>query len=455
MANPHSGWTYYREVTLSGATPSNNYDVLVTLEATFSYAHCKTNGEDLRFYDASDNVCKYFIEEWYSSGKTYVWVQVPNSGTTKIYMEYGNAGASSGAEAYSGRAYIHGDEDTFSGYDEATELGAKYVKGKSTSGGTGGSETHTHGAGTLAYGGASAGGHIATNTNTGTDDYVTTDSDHSHNPAVADPVETKNHEPPYYKMTVFKYAAGKVPRLLTEHLHCFFDAAPASGTWTRFADADDKFIKNCTVLSGERGGTGGGTTHYHSVYSNTYTQTGDRTGSGGLSMPTSHNHTTYTPDLAVEFPYLKMLWYASGSTSNAIINKVILMFSALPPLGWDRFTALDDKYVVSASSYGGSSSGSNLTHNHTPNTPSSNNTGTTSRPRVGSTAGWYYKGTHNHDVSGTLDNATIDIPYYEMIFGKRKDPAVTTSYGSEQTGGGVIYTLSTMVHRALAAIGAC
>jgi len=54
--------------------------------------------DDLRFTDTSDNILDYWIENYIPSTSAVVWVKVPlipGSGTTKIYMYYGNGGVGS------------------------------------------------------------------------------------------------------------------------------------------------------------------------------------------------------------------------------------------------------------------------------------------------------------------------------------------------------------------------
>jgi len=51
--------------------------------------------DDLRFTDTSDNILNYWIEDYIPSTSAAVWVKIPSipgSGTTTIYMYYGNAG---------------------------------------------------------------------------------------------------------------------------------------------------------------------------------------------------------------------------------------------------------------------------------------------------------------------------------------------------------------------------
>jgi len=94
-----SGWTYRRAIDLSPATSIADYQVLVTLNTSTMgnpYANVNTDGSDIRF-TGSDEVTlqDYWIESWDNTGDSKIWVEVKTSGTTTIYMYYGNAGASS------------------------------------------------------------------------------------------------------------------------------------------------------------------------------------------------------------------------------------------------------------------------------------------------------------------------------------------------------------------------
>ena len=57
-------WNYQRPITLSSATPSDDFQVKVILDNTFDYTKTLTNGEDIRFYDANGLSLFYWIEEW-------------------------------------------------------------------------------------------------------------------------------------------------------------------------------------------------------------------------------------------------------------------------------------------------------------------------------------------------------------------------------------------------------
>jgi len=89
---PGPSWQFYRKITLSAATPLANFQVKITLTSAQS-ANMNANGSDLRFYDANNNVCNYWIESFNLAGTSTIWVKVPASGTSSVLMFYGNAAA--------------------------------------------------------------------------------------------------------------------------------------------------------------------------------------------------------------------------------------------------------------------------------------------------------------------------------------------------------------------------
>ena len=98
-----SDWSYRKELTFDNSGQSDNlenFTVLVKLSASnFDYSHGKSDGTDLRFIDEDDSTeLKHHIEDWDTSGTSYVWVKVTqingSSPTDFIWMYYGNSGAS-------------------------------------------------------------------------------------------------------------------------------------------------------------------------------------------------------------------------------------------------------------------------------------------------------------------------------------------------------------------------
>jgi len=93
-SNPET--QYIRQITLSPATPESDYQVKINLDPlNFDYSKAKTNGEDIRFCDLNSNELNYWIEEWNTTDTSTIWVKVPTTGTSKIYIKYGDLLATS------------------------------------------------------------------------------------------------------------------------------------------------------------------------------------------------------------------------------------------------------------------------------------------------------------------------------------------------------------------------
>jgi hypothetical protein len=97
-----SGWSYRRAVDLSPATAVGDYQVLVTLTTGIMgspYANVQADGSDIRFTASDETTLQdYWVESWDSSGTSTIWVEVEDSGTSTLYMYYGNAAASSASD---------------------------------------------------------------------------------------------------------------------------------------------------------------------------------------------------------------------------------------------------------------------------------------------------------------------------------------------------------------------
>ncbi len=104
-----AGWSYRKQLTFDNSGQSEhleNFPVLVTLNDTnFNYSNSKAGGVDIRFVDADDSTeLKYHIEDWNSSGDSYIWVNVTqidgNSNADHIWMYYDNPSAGNVQDAF-------------------------------------------------------------------------------------------------------------------------------------------------------------------------------------------------------------------------------------------------------------------------------------------------------------------------------------------------------------------
>ncbi|UCE74637.1 MAG: DUF2341 domain-containing protein, partial [Methanomassiliicoccales archaeon] len=98
-----SRWPYRRKLTFDNSGQSEdlvNFPVLINLSASnFNYSKAKLDGSDLRFIDNNGATeLKYHIEEWDTSGNSFIWVNVTDiegsSSSDYIWMYYNNSDAS-------------------------------------------------------------------------------------------------------------------------------------------------------------------------------------------------------------------------------------------------------------------------------------------------------------------------------------------------------------------------
>jgi hypothetical protein len=108
---PGLAWQFYRKITLSAATPLANFQVKLTL-TTGQYTNMNAGGTDIRFYDANNNICNYWIETFNNTGTSTIWVKVPASGTSSLLMFYGNAAATA----------VSNGANTFDFFDDFTDV---------------------------------------------------------------------------------------------------------------------------------------------------------------------------------------------------------------------------------------------------------------------------------------------------------------------------------------------
>jgi predicted GH43/DUF377 family glycosyl hydrolase len=98
--NPQS-WNYKRAITVSNAGGVlADYQVKVTLDASFDFVNAKTDGSDIVF-PASDGVTQlpFWTESWTPTSSAIFWVRIPTvaAGSITIYLYYGNQNTTSGS----------------------------------------------------------------------------------------------------------------------------------------------------------------------------------------------------------------------------------------------------------------------------------------------------------------------------------------------------------------------
>ncbi|KKR06470.1 MAG: hypothetical protein UT34_C0001G0511 [candidate division WS6 bacterium GW2011_GWF2_39_15] len=181
-----------------------------------------------------------------------------------------------------------------------------------------------------------------------------------------------------------------------------------------------------TANTGAGGGGGGNTSSY-----------GKAGGSGIIVVryPTAlsnifasiHTHTTNngTTSSANNLPPYQDILFASKDADGSIPTGTIMIVDSVPPLGWNRISALDDKFPRGAAVSGGT--GGSSTHSHsldiTTGVPSAT---TSSGANSVSLAG----ATHTHSCSATTDSQSSLPPYFDVLFAQKND---NTAYGVSAT----------------------
>jgi len=108
-------WLYKCPITLTNNSGNalSDYQVLIELTpSNFHYEHCKEDGGDIRFINASeDTKLPYWVEEWNYNGASKIWVKVdsiPTGSNICLYLYYGNDSALSESDG----------EETFLFFDD-------------------------------------------------------------------------------------------------------------------------------------------------------------------------------------------------------------------------------------------------------------------------------------------------------------------------------------------------
>ncbi len=105
-------WPYRRPVTIAdpGGTALTDFQVLVTLPASFDFSHARSDGADLRVTSSDGTTALHFwIEIWQPGTQTArLWVKVPSipSGGTSVFVYYGNPDADAVADGDSTFAFF-------------------------------------------------------------------------------------------------------------------------------------------------------------------------------------------------------------------------------------------------------------------------------------------------------------------------------------------------------------
>jgi len=409
----HTNWNYAKEVKLGAPTTITNENYLLILkEPDINYNDFRLDGYDLRVWNLSGSIpYEFFVEEWNRLGETYVWVKIPDVGTSSIRIEYGYSGAANESLTWDG--YLCSTIYDFtapSGWSLETSYNGYYLRGAATAGGTGGGpESHNHTPGSLSLGYVSdyqlrvgSGSHI---------DYKGL-STHTH--YIETNFQNANLNHPTYKLPLVSIQ-GKIPMRLPPNLMAFFRETFPSGWigWSQMA---------LIAIDNSISGLSGGHSHVHTAgtsYEDTHYSGGDYAATLGVG---THKHSV---SMASSKPLPSYKTFLPGRSTTTVnfnkATKITFMFkagtgAAIPPLGWEEDTQMRGRFVYFHSTpnlLGGSD-----THTHTVTLSAVAQEVCYSDDTMGATL--FRMGAGAHGVSGTTGAASSVPLYKEIVFGQRK-----------------------------------
>lgn len=414
-------------ITNSGSTLTNHHTLLTIDTATIIGAgKMQSDCDDLRFYDQNDTELTYWIESDCNTASTKIWVEVPSlpNGNTDITMYYGDLTSSAGGETYAGSMVAGFDSTCPVGWTAMSTLnsGNYYIRGGTAAvGTTGGSSSHTHSA-TITTGGPSKTDSVGPQTSD--NDNATA---HNHTHTWSGITGSANNTPPYYDL-VFCQATG-IPQSLPTNYVGMFTSTPTG--WTRFSALDNRFLRANTSA----GGTGGTSTHSHSVsgtFPVTATMLADNGDNERQVSRNTHTHSfSMTSGTTSSLPAYSTLIFAKPNSPETLVDGQIAMMSTNdePPLGWTRYTSLDNKMPYGSST--AETTGGSDTHTHTLPVVTTGSDSTSVSVDTGNTRSAGETGHTHNTVATNTASANLLPPYYTMSFYQRKTDNTSKSLGSE------------------------
>ncbi len=149
----------------------------------------------------------------------------------------------------------------------------------------------------------------------------------------------------------------------------------------------------------------------------------------GAIAALNHTHTIANTSVSStsSLPSYVDMVFAKANSDQYVTSNNVVITTSLPPLGWGRFTALDEKLPRGAATYG--ATGGEATHTHTVEITTGIPSATTNAYGTGSI---FADSTHTHSATATTDSASNLPKYTTVIYAQRKESIITT-IGLEDT----------------------
>ena len=425
----NSSWLYRRSIFVSNSKSQLiNEDVLIEYDtkSLIEEGKLQDDCDDLRFIDSDDSTSlSYWIEGGCNTQNTQIWVRIPKlpqSGET-IYMYYGNESAPNAQETWSGEFLLMKDSSCTDTWNTKSDTGQdfyqRFPKGASVYGETGGTSSHSHPQTIL-----TTGYQLSTTSSVKRGSNIQIAGVHTHTTTLTS--QSTETLPPYLDMVI----CSNRNLVINQGFVSLFDS-PIPYGFTRFKQLDNKFPRGNSTYKESSSET----MHTH-VVSATITDSASSTvtAESGTSIYTAssthtHNINQFITQASESMPRYTTVIFAQAEHDSMAPQGTIVMASALPPLGWTRFTQLDEYYPYGSSSYG--TTGGTSSHTHNIDIETSSDTGTTALATGTPSESLSVKNSHTHELTGVLQPYSNDPPYIKVLFIKKNSSKRTTVNNEE------------------------
>jgi len=343
------------------------------------------------------------------------------------------------------------DDGTYGAVPSGWTTDATYndlmLRGNTTAGGTGGSDTHTH---TITNANVDT---VNTGSNAQQKKGSATVSAQSHTHAItSSSMSNESSLPPYRGLMVIANDSG-IPTTLPLNIIVLFDTASLSGDFSRYSAQDNYFGRGASTA----GGTGGSSAlHGHSSVAfgtgnPNSTEAAMVTGAAVTANTSTHSHSltgsTTDTDGDIAPPHVNTVLARVTTDGIAIPAEMISIFDAAPGTGWNSLSGVggdfNQKYIEGTSTYAAAQG--NATHNHNKTGGYTTNTVSTG---TGLGTGTPAKGvatSHAHPLaSPTFSDGNNAPAYKDVIVGKKlAELGVTAPANITLTAGNPSQTLDT------------
>jgi hypothetical protein len=343
-------WSYRKAIYLKVSTDVYNVeqDVLIDVDTQklISEGKLEKNCNDLRFIDQDNSMTlRYWIEGGCNTPHTQIWVRtlIPRSSEKIIYMYYGNELAPEGQEPWDGKFISLSLGKCLEDWSIIKDFEGRFPLGSESFGQTGGESTHSH--------------QILFNQSENCTNQVKIATEEPNECDSSKENILNSHSTKYSNLPNFKevnFCSNRNGYLTNQSIILLDKKTPDQ--WKHIVELDNRFpigIREEEIVTNDVLAN-----HKHKLSCSNFALSVD---SGSIRYLKLNKNSTST-EVNYEPPYYTIN-FVSNNNGGTIPSGSILIVTKLPPLGWERYSPLDNKFVKGSNNNYQSTGGAEF-HNH-------------------------------------------------------------------------------------------